>query len=159
MIETPDTDAADAIADRWVDLARGQRAHGSHLAAEANRGAIREAIVRDIIAGGLLVAREDDEIIGFVMFGPESERYAQDVSRGSIRNIVVRPDYRNEGIGTKLLAAAEATLRDEGFDAVSLSVLAENEAARRLYARRGYEPHRIDLEKRLENDTDKTERE
>jgi ribosomal protein S18 acetylase RimI-like enzyme len=157
-IETPDTEAAGDIADLWVELAREQRAFGSHLHAESNRATIREAIVRHIISGGVLVARDDDEIVGFVMFGPESERYEQDVSRGIIRNIVVRPDHRNEGIGVELLSEAESALRDAEFDVVSLSALADNEAARRFYAREGYEPHRVELEKPLESDTDKTER-
>jgi ribosomal protein S18 acetylase RimI-like enzyme len=154
-IEAPDTAVAGAVADLWVELAREQRAFGSHLRAAQNRATIREAIVRDIIAGGLLVAREDDAIVGFVMFGPEAERFEQDVSRGVVRNIVVRPDYRNAGIGADLLAAAEAELAAAGFDVVSLSALADNEAARRFYAREGYEPHRIDLEKPLESDSDK----
>jgi ribosomal protein S18 acetylase RimI-like enzyme len=157
-IETPDTAVAGAVADLWVDLAREQRAFGSHLHAAANRATIREAIVRDIVAGGVLVAREDGAIVGFVMFGPEPERYEQDLSRGVIRNIVVRPEYRNAGIGTDLLAAAEAELAELGFDAVSLSALFDNEAARRFYARAGYEPHRIDLEKSLESDSDKSQR-
>ncbi len=157
-IEAPDTAAAGAVADLWVELAREQRAFGSHLRAGANRATIREAIVRAIIADGLLVAREEDEIAGFVMFGPESERFEQNVSRGVVRNIVVRPDYRNAGIGAELLATAEAELAAAGFDVVSLSALYDNEAARRFYARQGYEPHRIDLEKRLESDTDKPER-
>lgn len=157
-VEAPDTAAAGAVADLWVELAREQRAFGSHLRAEANRATIREAIVRAIIADGLLVAREEGEIVGFVMFGPESERFEQDVSRGVVRNIVVRPDYRNAGIGAELLAAAEMELADAGFDVVSLSALYDNEAARRFYARQGYAPHRIDLEKRLESDTDKPER-
>ncbi|WP_435078605.1 GNAT family N-acetyltransferase [Halococcus sp. AFM35] len=157
-IEAPDTEAAGAVADLWVKLAREQHAFGSHLRAEANRATIREAVVRDIIADGLLVAREEGEIVGFVMFGPDAERFEQDVSRGVVRNIVVRPDYRNAGIGAELLATAEAKLAESGFDVVSLSALYENRAARRFYARAGYEPHRIDLEKRLESDTDKPER-
>lgn len=159
-IEAPETDAASDIADLWVELARAQRAFGSHLHAESNRATIREAIVRHIISGGLLVARDETEtIVGFVMFGPESEQYEQDVSRGIVQNIVVRPEYRNEGIGTELLSTAESELREVDFETVSLSVLADNEAARRFYARQGYEPHRVDLEKPLESDTDKTERE
>ncbi|HET7324799.1 MAG TPA: GNAT family N-acetyltransferase [Halococcus sp.] len=158
-IETPETEAAGEITDLWVELARAQRAFGSHLRAEPNRATIREAIIRHIISGGLLVATVDGKIVGFVMFGPESERYEQDVSRGIVQNIVVRPEHRNEGIGTELLAAAESVLRDADFDAVSLSALSANEAARRFYARQGYSPHRIDFEKPLESDTDKTERE
>jgi ribosomal protein S18 acetylase RimI-like enzyme len=175
-IESPDTDDADDIADQWVALADEQRAFGSHLLAEANRTTIHDAIVRHIVAGELLVAHADadgtdevnpddptvdatdtNEIVGFVMFGPESDHYRQDVSRGIVRNVVVRPDRRNEGIGAALLAAAESALRESGFEAVGLSVLADNEAARRFYRRAGYTPHRIDLEKHLESDTDKPE--
>ncbi|EMA47069.1 GNAT family N-acetyltransferase [Halococcus saccharolyticus] len=172
-IESPDTDDADAIADQWVALAREQRAFGSHLLAEANWATIRDAIVRHIVADELRIARADadeanangattdttdtDEIVGFVMFGPEGDRYRQDVSRGIVRNVVVAPDRRNEGIGAALLAAAESALRESGFEAVGLSVLADNEAARRFYRRAGYTPHRIDLEKQLESDTDKPE--
>ena len=159
-IEAPNTEAAGEIADLWVDLAQEQRAFGSHLHAAQNRATIREAVVRHIISGGLLVARTGGgSLVGFVMFGPETERYEQDVSRGILRNIVVRSEHRNAGIGTELLSAAESALRDEDFDVVSLSALADNEAARRFYVRQGYEPHRIDFEKSLESDTDKTERE
>lgn len=159
QIEPPETDVAGEIADLWVELAREQRAFGSHLHAEENRATIREAVVRHIIAGGVLVAREAETIVGFVMFGPESERYEQDVSRGIVRNIVVHPDHRNDGIGAKLLSEAESALRENDFDVVSLSALADNEAARRFYVREGYESHRVDFEKPLESDTDKTERE
>ncbi|EMA38386.1 GNAT family N-acetyltransferase [Halococcus hamelinensis] len=156
-IESPSTEAADAIADMWVELARGQRAHGSHLHAEENRRTIREAVVRDIITDGLLVARDEaGDLAGFVMFGPESEQYAQDVSRGIVRNLVVRPERRDEGIGGALLDAAENALRAEGFDVVSLSVLADNDGARRFYERHGYTPQRLDLEKRLESDSHKS---
>ena len=165
-IESPTTDDADAIAEQWVALAREQRAFGSHLASEENRATIREAIVRHIVADELLVARAEpgdaadepaDGIIGFVMFGPEGERYDQDVSRGIVRNIVVIPERRNEGIGTELLAAAESALHEAGYEIVALSALADNAAARRWYARLGYTPHRVELEKRLESDTDKPE--
>ena len=159
QIEPPDTEDADVVADLWVELARAQRTFGSHLYGKSNRATIRESVVRHVISGGLLVARENETIVGFVMFGPESERYEQDVSRGIVRNIVVRPEHRNEGIGAKLLSEAESNLRDAGFDVGSLSALADNEAARRFYARQGYEPHRVDFEKSLESDTDKTERE
>lgn len=58
-IERPDTDAAEALADLWVELARGQRDHGSHVLPAANRTAIREALVRHVVTDGLLVARKD----------------------------------------------------------------------------------------------------
>lgn len=157
-IESPAMDDADRLADLWVELARDQRAHGSHLQPQANREAVREGLARHVITGGLLVARVDDEIAGFVQFAPEGGSYKQDVERGVIENLYVRPEHRGEGIGSELLERAEQELFDAGADRVSLEVLASNEAARRFYARHGYDPHRVELEKAAENDNHTKER-
>lgn len=164
------TDDADRLVDLWVALASGQRAHGSHLLAETNRGSIRESVLRHVVVDGLLVARDapdggDDEavggtdIVGFVMFGPEVDGYDQDVYRGVVRNIFVVPERRGEGIGAALLDGAERALEAAGADVVSLEVLAANRSARRFYEGRGYRTHRVELEKRVgaESDTDSRE--
>ncbi|WP_313695407.1 GNAT family N-acetyltransferase [Halorarum halobium] len=159
-IEAATMEDADRLTDMWVSLAAGQRAHGSSLRADANRAVARDAVARHVVAGGLLLARGSDGICGFVMFGPETGSYEQDVERGVIRNLYVRPADRDRGIGSRLLAAAEATLADEGADVASLEAMAANEDARRFYDRAGYEEHRIELEKPLgaaESDTDSKE--
>lgn len=165
-IEPATMDEIDELADRWVELARGQRAYGSHLRPEANRASIRDALARGVVAGEVLVAREGESeseggdgagIAGFVTYGPEAADHEADVERGVVKNVYVRPDRRDEGIGSRLLAAAETRLADAGAELVSLEAMADNEDARRLYARRGYRPHRIELEKRLRSDTDTKE--
>lgn len=151
-IRVADSSMADTLADLWVRLAGEQRVHGSHLLPEANRSTIREAILRHVVSDSVLVATNGD-IHGFVMLTIERPGMDQDVTRGVVENVYVRPSRRNEGIGEALLAAAEERLRDRGAAVVALEVLADNEAARRLYERRGYEPHRIELERRWESDT------
>lgn len=150
MIEDPDPGDIDAIADLWVELAREQHEHGSHLEAEANREQIRESIGRRVVSDELLVARIDGEIVGFVMFGLEQRLYQVSTVRGIVHNLYVRPAHRDRGVGTALLEAAERGLVDAGVEAISLEALAANEAARRFYDRHGYAPHRIALEKRVE---------
>jgi ribosomal protein S18 acetylase RimI-like enzyme len=145
-------DDADALTELWIDLAAGQRAYGSHLRAEANRTRIREAILRGTVAGRVLVAR-GERVVGFVMVDVESGSYDQDLDRGLVQNIYVVPEFRDRGVGGDLLAAAERLLRDRGVDAVALEVMAGNEDARRFYRGQGYRPHRVELEKPLENDT------
>lgn len=151
-IETAATEEAKRLAEMWVRLANGQREHGSHLLPEANRTQIREAIVRHILGDSLLVAREDG-IVGFVMFTVESGGYEQDTARGVVENLYVEPDYRGRGIGSRLLAAAEQGLADRGVDAIALDVMAANGRAREFYRDHGFEPHRVELEKRTESDT------
>ncbi len=143
----------DAIADLWVDLAEGQRAHGSNLRTAENRDRIRESIGRHAISGGVVVASQSDRIVGFVMFSMEQRLYATALARGVVHNLYVSPERRGRGIGSRLLSAAEAGLADEGAEAISLETLADNEAARRFYERHGYEPHRVEFEKRVETVT------
>ncbi len=51
----------------------------------------------------------------------------------------VRPQYRGHGIGSRLLRAAENDLVRHGFQRIALNVARENESARRLYERFGYQ--------------------
>lgn len=151
---------ADRITDLWVALAAGQRAHGSSLLAEANRAVARDAVARHVVTGGLVVARDGEDILGFVMFAPETGSYEQDVERGIVRNLYVRPGDRGRGLGARLLDAAEDALASEGADVVSLEAMADNEGARRFYERAGYEEHRVELQKPVstrESDTDSRE--
>jgi len=143
---------AGAVADLWVALAAEQRRHGSHLRADANHDAIRESLARHAADGGLTVARDGDTLVGFVRFGVERGSLAQDRTRGVVRNLYVASDWRDEGVGARLLDAAEAALRDRGVDVVAVEALARNADAIRLYERRGYRPHRIEFEREVEND-------
>ena len=171
-IDAADTEDADAVVELWVALARGQRAYGSHLHAGDNREQIRDAVARHVITDGLRVARVEEDIAGsdegvvdaavdgldeaavagiagFVMFDLETGAYEQDVTRGVVRNLYVRPTFRGQGIGSDLLAAAERTLVADGADVVSLEAMMANEGARRFYTDHGYTPHRVEFEKRV----------
>lgn len=148
------TEDLDTVVDLWVALVEGQRAHGAYLQAEPNRSTARDVLGRYIAADDLLVAREDPRLLGFAMVHVETGLYHQDVTRGVVDNIYVRPPARGSGVGRRLLEEAEAQLVAAGADVVTLSVLTDNEAARRFYEEAGYESHRIELEKSVGSDTD-----
>lgn len=167
-IDTPNRNEADVLTDLWVALARGQQQHDSQLAADPNRAPIRESVHQHMIAGGLLVARagmatrrsgsdRHTDIAGFVMFTDHSGRYEETAATGLIENLYVIPEYRNEGIGSALLAAAEHALFEEGIETITLDVMTENTAAQRFYERHGYNPHRLTMAKH-ETDTHSTTR-
>lgn len=151
-IERPTLEDASTIADLWVDLAANQRAHGSHLAAAANRERILDSISHHVADGTLLVARAGEVIVGFVMFSIERRLYVVSTTRGTVDNLYVVPERRGEDIGSALLEAAEAALAADGVDRISLEALVGNEEARRFYEDNGYDPHRIEFEKRVETD-------
>ncbi len=112
----------------------GEFKHFRHVFAEAYR--LKE--LGDVI---MWVADLDDfGLIGqlFIqLYGPNqiqvnTNKYAY------IYGFRVRPDYRGRGIGSQMLEIAEADLVRRGFKRIALNVARENEAARRLYERRGY---------------------
>lgn len=162
-IEAATQDDLDAVTDRWVSLVADQRSHGAHLLPEENRDEARDVISQYIHTANIAVARlatNDDTgtdlgspVVGFVMYHLETGLYDQDVTRGIIDNLYVDPEHRDGTIGTQLLDFAESELAEDGADVFALSVMFANDAARRLYERRGYEPHRIMLEKPTESDT------
>lgn len=145
-IHVPHSEHTDQIVDLWLDLAASQREHGSRILVRENANRIRKSILYHIANDTLLVAT-DQELRGFVMFSVESGGFLQDLTRGVIENLYVKPEFRSQGIGSQLLGRAEARLREEGVDSFTLEMLVQNERVREFYSRHGYVPHRLELEK------------
>lgn len=57
---------------------------------------------------------------------------------GTIQQLATRPDLRGLGIGTRLIAAAEARIRDRGLMVAMIAVDGDNPRTRTLYERLGY---------------------
>ena len=55
-----------------------------------------------------------------------------------LEDLVVRPDHRYKGLGTRLLRAAIDWARKEGLTRITLLTDADNARARRLYLRQGF---------------------
>jgi ribosomal protein S18 acetylase RimI-like enzyme len=78
------------------------------------------------------IAQVNDDVVGFVILdtcGPFA---------GYVQSIGVMPDWRNRGIGSKLIAFAEARIFRESPN-VFLCVSSFNAQAQKLYMRLGYE--------------------
>jgi GNAT superfamily N-acetyltransferase len=66
-----------------------------------------------------------------------------------IYNIVVWPEYRNQGFGTRALQAVEGWASELGIQHIELHVFGHNTGAHRLYKREGYRATRIYMTKVL----------
>jgi ribosomal protein S18 acetylase RimI-like enzyme len=88
----------------------------------------------------LLVAEVGGQIAGqiFVQFSSRHEGLEAGVFSGYLYAFRVRPQFRNQGIGTRLIHEAEAALRQRGFRRAVITVAKHNHDARRLYERLGY---------------------
>lgn len=84
-----------------------------------------------------LVAREEDELLGYLFIVP---RLARKLRHTADLNMGVRDVARGRGVGGKLLSVALAQIRSERIiDIVYLMVRADNHPAIRLYKAQGFE--------------------
>jgi len=81
------------------------------------------------------VARKDAETVGFII--AMKEQYGKE-SVGHIVTIDVSPKHRRTGIGLQLLDKLEQEFLAQNVKTVYLEVRVDNEAARKLYSRKGY---------------------
>jgi len=100
------------------------------------------------------VATIDDDVIGMIVAfpifvdeiaEPPSDSILAPYARLEEDNsyyvcgVTLFPEYRGLGIGSRLMALAEEHAREKGFTKLSLIVFEENEGAKRLYERLGYQ--------------------
>ena len=80
----------------------------------------------------MLVAVMGEQIIGqvFIQLSSTERRYADGYSRGYLYSLRVRSEWQDRGIGTRLIKAAEATLRARGFTTAVIAAGKENPRAR-----------------------------
>jgi len=82
-----------------------------------------------------LVARADHEIVGFIV--GMIENYGRGVV-GHVYTIDVAVKHRRIGVGVRLLDELERVFLERGIKTSYLEVRIDNEAARKLYRKKGY---------------------
>ena len=83
----------------------------------------------------VLLAHRRDRLAGFVAFGPPTSPVF--AGRGQISLLYVDAAYQGQGVGARLLHAAQARLLAAGFTGTALAVVAGNTPARAFYAAMG----------------------
>jgi GNAT superfamily N-acetyltransferase len=87
--------------------------------------------------GAVIVACDEDRVIGFANVGPSRDDDAPDQT-GEVRAIYVQQEAQGTGVGARLMDEAERLLRASGFERATLWVLATNDLGRRFYERNGW---------------------
>ncbi|HEV2775830.1 MAG TPA: GNAT family N-acetyltransferase [Solirubrobacteraceae bacterium] len=91
----------------------------------------------------LHVAEADDgKLAGYAMVRLSGgwSQLATPEAMAELESLSVAAAHRGRGLGTLLLAAVHADLRERGIEVMTLAVFAGNDAAARLYARQGMQP-------------------
>src|SRR5262245_16838880 len=99
----------------------------------------RDRVERVLGEGGILVAEEDSELLGFVEFELDGPKLVW------VEALHVRETARRKGLGRALLGAVSAAGREQGAEHIALSVAVWNQRARSLYDRLGFSQIGIEL--------------
>jgi ribosomal protein S18 acetylase RimI-like enzyme len=108
----------------------------AHLTANLSEIAFKEILSRDSI----LVAVDDEKIIGFIQFG-QAEGYDGIITDHdwAIKRLYVLRDYQNKGIGSQLMYKSLEVMKANMVKRVFLDVWEHNPGAIRFYQRFGFE--------------------
>jgi RimJ/RimL family protein N-acetyltransferase len=154
MIQTRSGDAKTARDGRRWTLRPGRPTDGRALArlfAEVRAegrwlittpGAVSEPSeafwIGEMIRGAehlVLVAEADGEVIGNVLVSVDRGRATEHIG---VLSICIAHDWRDVGVGSELVAGAQAWARQRGLRKMSLGVFPDNERAIAVYERRGF---------------------
>ncbi len=138
-------DVDDSVKLLWLGLIR-EMFEVEHLIipSEANVDKWVDSVRKDMTDGQsiLLVAKSVERPVGFV-YARISRDYPLEVSKfvGRIDDLYVLPEFRGRRIGKKLVTECLKKMKGAGIDTVSLTVLAENKVAVKLYQKLGFKIH------------------
>jgi ribosomal-protein-alanine N-acetyltransferase len=97
------------------------------------------AFERSLDAPAFLVAERHNEVIGYVV-ADTIPNHGRDI--GHIKDLAIKFDERGNGLGTRLLRQALSAMAVEGAASVKLEVRTNNQGAKRLYRRFGFQARR-----------------
>jgi ribosomal protein S18 acetylase RimI-like enzyme len=107
----------------------------AHLSKNLSAANFKRILARDTV----LIAEEDEHMVGFVQFGDAAGYLEADSETDrAVNRLYVHADFRNRGIGRLLMDTALEHLRLEGAGRVFLDVWERNSDARRFYGRYGF---------------------
>jgi GNAT superfamily N-acetyltransferase len=97
----------------------------------------------------LFVAEDDGgSPLGYA-FTATREDYFTHERHAHVEVLAVETAAQGQGVGRRLMAAAEAWAKGRGYRRVTLNVFAQNERARQFYERLGYTPETVHYLKEL----------
>ena len=93
----------------------------------------------------IYVAEENQKIVGFITAEIFKKKVWYSVQLGSINNIFVLEEYRNQGIGTALMKTMMNALKEVGITNIQLDTYNKNSKAIKFYEGLGFEKCNVQM--------------
>jgi ribosomal protein S18 acetylase RimI-like enzyme len=96
--------------------------------------------------GIFLIAMDGEQLVGYINGSPK-EQMNRSIRTFEMENLGIIPDYRRQGLATKLYARFVEEVKQRGFTRIFLNCYIKNEIALDFYKKLGFEPIDVSLEK------------
>lgn len=93
----------------------------------------------------IFVAIEDNKIVGFITGEIFKKKAWYNVQLGEINNIFVLEEYRQKGIGKKLVKTMMDTFKQEGITNIDLYTFGNNIDAIKFYEKIGFKKYNVQM--------------
>lgn len=105
---------------------------------KANNIAALESRIRSTLEGDdlLLVAEADNKLVGYIS---ADKGFVNRIAHSAYIVVGILKEYSNRGIGTELFKRLDAWAQEKKITRLELTVVCENEAAKHLYEKSGFE--------------------
>ena len=91
------------------------------------------------------MAIEDNKIVGFITGEIFKKKAWYNVQLGEINNIFVLEEYRQKGIGKKLVKTMIDTFKQEGITNIDLYTFGNNVDAIKFYEKIGFKKYNVQM--------------
>ncbi len=132
----------------WLGLYKQQKDSGMRLEVPADGYQKWATSLKGMLGrfACLFVAESGEEIAGFLAGRVRSlPPYFGGYPVGFVSEVFVEESYRGRGIGGELVTRAVSWFKDCGVNRIELQVIMNNESARRLYRRLGWEEELVQM--------------
>lgn len=136
----------------WIDPLKGNvwRKGYGQVATKETLEDVREK------EGTFLLALDGEKVAGFIAgvikHAAEIEQFTSAIPQdeGRITELYLSGEYQHQGLGRKLMTAAEDFFQKKGIKVVRVEVFAPNDSARKFYEKMGFKERSLDLIKIVE---------
>jgi GNAT superfamily N-acetyltransferase len=91
----------------------------------------------------VLLARRDGRAVGYAFVRAEetdSTTWEKDGVSADLETLSILPEARGSGLGARLIALVREEVARQGYEQLSITVVARNAEALRFYEREGFTP-------------------
>jgi ribosomal protein S18 acetylase RimI-like enzyme len=142
MILEATADDIEELYPLWQELMRLHHSHSPAFRCRPNQDTVLKAELKTRLRDKdtqVFVYERDEEWVGMVIASlRKSPAGFELASKGYIAETVIKPEYRNNGIGEALFEAARKWLQDRGADHIELQVSVKNTKAIKFWEKQGF---------------------